>query len=162
MSSNAIEYCPFIKQEIKWNSCYFNKLEVCKCDLVYPSFDFLLNAGNFCWISPSIFFFTPGLTFDLLGDSCQYFSLLPVSQKNVLTLEAGLHPTQGAECINFLTRSLRQAVHRSPSQTAKLTESPVSLQLVPMSVKEMSTYFRSLWQSDTFYHVRQVSGKKNT
>lgn len=81
--------------------CYFNKLEFCKCDLVYPSFDFLLNAGIFCWINPSIFFFTPGPTFDLLGDICQYFSLLPVSQKMCSRWRLGSIPPRVLNPLTF-------------------------------------------------------------
>lgn len=109
-----------------------------------------------------LFFPHPRANFWLAWEQLPVFLFAARQWKNVLMLEAWLHPTQGAECINFLTRNLCQAVYRSPSQTAKLTESPVSLALVPMSVKEMSTYFRSLWQSDTFYHVHQVNRKKNT
>lgn len=116
----------------------------------------LAKSQHFFFSSP------PRANFWLAWEQLPVFLFAARQWKNVLMLEAWLHPTQGAECINFLTHNLCQAVYRSPSQTAKLTESPVSLELVPMSVKEMSTYFRSLWQSDTFYHVHQVNRKKNT
>lgn len=112
-----------------------------KCDLLYPSFDFFLNARIFCWLNSSIFFFHPRANFWLAWEQLPVFLFVASQSKNVLTLEAGLHPTQGAECINFFTYSLCQATHRSPSQTVKLPKSPVSLELVPVSVRETVNIF---------------------
>lgn len=84
VSSDAIEFYPFIKQRIKWNSCDFNKLEACKCDLLNPSFDFLLNAGIFCWLNSSFFFFffsPPGQLLACLGTAASNSLCCPSVKK---------------------------------------------------------------------------------
>ena len=85
---------------------------------------------------------------------------LPGSQK-LLTLEAWLHPTQGAECINFFTCSLCQAACRSPPHPDSLNHY-LAWSWYQRQLERMSTYFRSLWQSDTFYYTHLVNRKKNT
>lgn len=169
MSSDDIYLILFsIQQKTKRNRCYFNKLEACNCDLPNPSFDFLLNSGIFCWLNTSLFFFPiPGPTFWLAWEQ------LPVlyaanQSRNVLTLRAWLHPTQGAERSHFFTHSLCQAAHRSPAQTGKLTVSPVSSEEVPMSVREAVNIFEesmaqwkillrvpSKWKKEHFWNIRK-------
>lgn len=82
--------------------------------------------------SQHVFLFILGLAREQLP----VFLFAASQSKNVLTLEAWLPPTQGAECINFFTLSLCQAAHRSPSQTAKLTASSANLELVPGLVRK--------------------------
>ena len=169
MSSDDIYLILFsIQQKTKWYH-YFNKLEACNCDLVsflwFPSkLRNLLLAKS----QPFFFFFPiPGPTFWLAWEQLPVLCAANQS-RNVLTLRAWLHPTQGAERSHFFTHSLCQAAYRSPAQTGKLTASSVSSEEVPMSVRETVNILEesmaqwkillcvpSKWKKEHFWSIRK-------
>lgn len=89
--------------------------------LLYPSFDFLLNTGIFCWLNPSFFFFfffpPLGQLSGLLGNSCRYFFLLPVSQKMCSRWRPGSIPPRGLNALTFHTQSLPGCTQKSISDS---------------------------------------------
>lgn len=131
---------------------------------MWPSVSFLWFSSKRrnLLLAKSQHFFTLILrpTFGLLGNSCQYFSLLPVSQKMCSRWRPGSIPPRALNALTFShTASLPGRTQKSIS-TAKLTESPVSLEVVSMSVRKTVNIFWSLWPSDKFNDMHLVNRKK--
>lgn len=159
MSSDDIYLILFsMQQKTKWNRCYFNNLEACNCDLPYPSFDFLLNSGIFCWLDPSLFFPNPGQLFGLPGNSCQ-FSALPISQETCSHQGPGSVPPRVLNALT-LTHSLCQAARRSSAQAGKLLHHQWALKRCQRQWERLSTYLSRRWHKERFYFAYQVNEKK--
>lgn len=106
-----------------------------------------------------MFFFSSS---GLLGNSCRYFSLLPVSQKMCSHWRPGSLPPR---VLNALTFS-HSAFARLLTEVHLRQQSSLHHQLTQNWcqgwLERLSTQFRSLYQHEKFYYVHQVHRKKNT